>query len=63
MRFPPNGPFYLPQQPAEGDHRPRNAFGFLLEFAEAKRAYYERLDREKAEQALSERQADETPTL
>jgi hypothetical protein len=44
MRDAPNGPFYLPRQPDPDDTRPRNAFGYLIGFGEAYRAYYERRD-------------------
>jgi len=32
--------FLLPPQPKSNDKRPRNAFGFLLGFGKAAKAYY-----------------------
>ncbi|MGE3406433.1 MAG: hypothetical protein AB7I37_06420 [Pirellulales bacterium] len=40
--------FILPPQPKPNDKRPRNAFGFLIGFGKAAKAYYEKQDRAKA---------------
>jgi hypothetical protein len=38
----------LPPQPDSKDRRPRNAFGFLIGFGKAAKAYYEKQDKAKA---------------
>jgi hypothetical protein len=40
--------FLLPPQPDPNDRRPRNAFGFLLGFGEAAKAYYAKRDKQAA---------------
>ncbi len=40
--------FLLPPQPKSNDKRPRNAFGFLLGFGKAAKAYYAKLNKEAA---------------
>ena len=40
--------FLLPFQPDPEDRRPRNAFGFLIGFGEAAKAYYNKRDRKIA---------------
>lgn len=40
--------FLLPPQPDPKDHRPRNAFGFLIGFGKAASAYYKKRDKEAA---------------
>ena len=37
--------FLLPFQPDPEDRRPRNAFGFLIGFGRAAKAYYKKRDR------------------
>ena len=37
--------FLLPPQPDPKDRRPRNAFGFLVGFGKAARAYYAKRDK------------------
>ena len=37
--------FLLPPQPDPKDRRPRNAFGFLIGFGKAAKAYYEKRDK------------------
>ena len=37
--------FLLPPQPDPKDRRPRNAFGFLLSFGKAAKAYYAKRDK------------------
>ena len=39
--------FLLPPQPDPKDRRPRNAFGFLIGFGKAAKAYYEKRDKLK----------------
>ena len=41
-----NQHFLLPLQPDPKDRRPRNAFGFLIGFGKAMKAYYEKWDKE-----------------
>jgi len=43
-----NQHFILPPQPKPNDKRPRNAFGYLLGFGKAAKAYYEKQDKKKA---------------
>lgn len=40
--------FLLPPQPVPKDRRPRNAFGFLIDFGIAAKAYYRKQDRQAA---------------
>ena len=40
--------FLLPPQPEPNDKRPRNAFGYLLGFGKAAKAYYAKRDKEAA---------------
>lgn len=42
-----NQHFLLPPQPKPNDKRPRNAFGFLIGFGKAAKAYYEKQDKER----------------
>ena len=37
--------FLLPPQPDPNDRRPRNAFGFLIGFGKAAKAYYKKRDK------------------
>lgn len=37
--------FILPPQPDPKDRRPRNAFGYLIGFGKAAKAYYRKLDK------------------
>lgn len=39
--------FLPPSQPGPNDRRPRNAFGFLIDFGKATKAYYEKQDKDK----------------
>jgi len=40
--------FLLPPQPEPNDKRPRNAFGYLIGFGKAAKAYYAKRDKEAA---------------
>jgi len=40
--------FLLTPQPDPNDKRPRNAFGYLIGFGKAAKAYYAKLDKEAA---------------
>lgn len=40
--------FLLPPQPAPNDRRPRNAFGYLIGFGKAVKAYYTKRDKQAA---------------
>lgn len=40
--------FILPPQPDPSDRRPRNAFGYLLGFGKAAKAYYRKRDKQAA---------------
>jgi hypothetical protein len=40
--------FLLPPQPDPKDRRPRNAFGFLIGFGKAAKAYHEKQDKRNA---------------
>lgn len=40
--------FLLPLQPKPSDKRPRNAFGYLIGFGKAAKAYYEKRDKQAA---------------
>ena len=40
--------FLLPPQPDPKDRRPRNAFGYLIGFGKAMKAYYRKRDKAKA---------------
>ena len=40
--------FLLPPQPEPNDKRPRNAFGYLIGFGKAAKAYYAKRNKEAA---------------
>jgi len=42
-----NQHFLLPPQPKPNDKRPRDAFGYLLGFGKAMKAYHEKQDKVK----------------
>lgn len=46
--------FILPPQPKPNDKRLRNAFGFLIGFGEAMKAFYEKRDKSKAKKKRKE---------
>ena len=45
--------FLLPPQPDPKDRRPRNAFGFLIGFGKAAKAYYKKRDKKSAKAKAS----------
>ena len=45
----------LPPQPDPKDRRPRNAFGFLIGFGKAAKAYYEKRDKRIAKAKAKKR--------
>lgn len=46
--MPGNQYFLLPPQPDPNDRRKRNAFGYLIGFGKAAKAYYAKRDRQAA---------------
>lgn len=51
-----NQPFILPPQPDPKDRRPRNAFGYLIGFGEAAKAYYRKRDEQTAKKKAKKNQ-------
>ena len=47
--------FLLPPQPEPDDKRPRNAFGYLIGFGRAAKAYYAKRDKEAAKKGKRKR--------
>ena len=47
--------FLLPTQPDLKDRRPRNAFGFLIGFGKAAKAYYKKRDKQIAKAKASDK--------
>lgn len=44
--------FLLPPQPDPKDRRPRNAFGYLIGFGKAAKAYYAKRDKQAAKKRV-----------
>ena len=54
--------FLLPPQPDPKDRRPRNAFGYLIGFGKAAKAYYAKQDKLAAKKAKSKKKRnDDSP--
>lgn len=52
--------FLLPPQPEPNDKRPRNAFGFLIGFGKAAKAYYAKRDKQAAKKKATKKKRKAT---